>query len=187
MSRNIQSIKPLWPDTLRMPASPPKIIYLDLNHWIRLSKALSSRPDDKNGNEILTACCEGVEKGTAVFPLSSQTYVEILKNGHYRQRCDLGEVIEQISRFMVVMPRHVVATHEVEAVLDRIVGPNPQPINTMDYLDWVCLERSAWIAASALNPSVAKMSLPSFAAGTPMAQRHGMRFSKRRNGSSIVE
>ena len=135
MSRNIQSIKPLWPDTLRMPASPPKIIYLDLNHWIRLSKALSGRPDDKNDNEILAACCEGVEKGTAVFPLSSQTYVEILKNGHYRQRCDLGEVIEQISRFMVVMPRHVVATHEVEAVLDRIVGPNPQPINTMDYLD----------------------------------------------------
>ena len=136
MSRNIQSIKPLWPNTLRIPASPPKIIYLDLNHWIRLSKALSGRPDDKNDNEILAACCKGVEKGTAVFPLSFQIYMEILKNGRYLQRRDLREVMEQISRFMVVTPRHVVATHEVEAFLDRIVGPNPQPISTTDYIDW---------------------------------------------------
>ena len=61
--------------------------------------------------------------------------MEILKIRHYRQRCDLGEVIEQISRFKVVMPRHIVETHEVEAVLDRLVGPNPQPIKTMEYLD----------------------------------------------------
>ena len=37
---------------------------------------------------------------------------------------------------MVVTNRSVVATHEIEALLDQMVGPNPVPINTMDYLDW---------------------------------------------------
>ena len=32
--------------------------------------------------------------------------------------------------------RHVVATHEIEALLDRLIGPNPNPINAMNYLDW---------------------------------------------------
>lgn len=32
--------------------------------------------------------------------------------------------------------RLFVSSHEIEALLDRIVGPSPQPINTMDYLDW---------------------------------------------------
>lgn len=136
MSRNIPSIKPLWPDTLRVPTPPPKIIYLDLNHWIRLSKALAGRPDDKNDNEILAACCRAVQDGTAIFPLAFQTYAEILKNRHYSQRRNLGEVIERVSRFRVVTARHVVAKHEIEAVLNRIVGPNPHPIKTTNYLDW---------------------------------------------------
>ena len=59
--------------------------------------------------------------------------------GDYRKRCDLRQVIEQISQFIVVMPRHLVAAHENEAVLDQIVGPNPKPVNDMDYLDYgVC-------------------------------------------------
>ena len=37
---------------------------------------------------------------------------------------------------MVVTNRLVVATHEIEALLDKEVGPNPVPVNTVDYLDW---------------------------------------------------
>jgi hypothetical protein len=41
-----------------------------------------------------------------------------------------------VSRYFVVTARSVISVHEIEALLDRIVGPNPEPINTMDYLDW---------------------------------------------------
>ena len=30
----------LWPSTLALPERPPKLIYLDLNHWIELANAL---------------------------------------------------------------------------------------------------------------------------------------------------
>ena len=53
-----------------------------------------------------------------------------------RQRRDLREVSEKVSRYFVVTARSVVSVHEIEALLDRIVGPNPEPSNTMDFLDW---------------------------------------------------
>jgi hypothetical protein len=36
----------------------------------------------------------------------------------------------------VVTSRVIIAEHEVEGLLDRLFGPNPDPINAMDYLDW---------------------------------------------------
>jgi hypothetical protein len=62
--------------------------------------------------------------------------MEISKNGSHRQRRDLLEVIEPMSRFTVVMCRSIVSAHEIEAMLDRVAGPSPNPINSMDYLDW---------------------------------------------------
>lgn len=126
----------VWPRTLRLPARSPRLVYLDLNHWIELAKALSGHPDGEAHSEVLAACLRALEDRTAVFPISDTIYIEISKIGQYRQRRDLREVIEQVSRYMVVTSRSVVATHEIEALLDGIVGPNPHPINTMDYRDW---------------------------------------------------
>lgn len=126
----------VWPRTLRLPARSPKLVYLDLNHWIALAKALSGHPACEGDSEALAACLRALEDRTPVFPISGAIYIEISKIGQYRQRRDLRQVIEQLSRYMVVTSRSVVATHEIEAVLDGIVGPNPHPINTVDYLDW---------------------------------------------------
>jgi hypothetical protein len=73
------------------------------------------------------------------FQFSDSIYFEISKIGNYRQRRDLREVIETLCRFMVVTSRSVVSSHEIEALLDRIAGPNPNPVNRMDYLDWATL------------------------------------------------
>lgn len=35
----------LWPQSLRLPLRPPKLVYLDLNHWIALAKALAGHRD----------------------------------------------------------------------------------------------------------------------------------------------
>ena len=126
----------IWPRTLRRPVRPPKLVYLDLNHWITLAKALSGHPDGKNYTALLDFCLSAMERGIAIFPISLSIYVEILKIRHYQKRCDLRKAIELLSQYRVVTPRSVVAIHEIEAILDQIVGPNPEPINAMDYLDW---------------------------------------------------
>ena len=140
--RRFKWTHPLWPTTLRLPARPPRLIYLDLNHWIELSKAHIGHQDGKKHRCILDACLKAVKAvkavkdGEAVFPLSEYIYAEIAKITSYRQRRDLREVIEQVSRYMVVTSLTVVVTHEIEAVLDQTVGPNPVPLNTTNYLDW---------------------------------------------------
>jgi hypothetical protein len=126
----------VWPQTLTLPERPPKLVYLDLNHWIGLAKAQAGHLDGKAHADALSACIDAVRRGAAVFPISDSIYVEISKIGRHRQRRDLREVIEKISGFLVVTSRSVVSSHEIEVLLDRIVGPNPRPINTMDYLDW---------------------------------------------------
>ena len=126
----------IWPRTLRMPVQPPKLVYLDLNHWIALAKALAGHHDGKKDTVLLDFCLRATEGGIAIFPISLSIYVEVLKIKDYQKRCDLRKAIELLSRYRVVMPRFVVATHEIEAILDHIFGPNPKPIDTIDYLDW---------------------------------------------------
>lgn len=125
-----------WPPTLRVPTRPPKLVYLDLNHWIGLAKALAGHADGQAYREGLEQCMALVENGQVVFPISDAIYTEVSKIGQYRQRRHIRQAIETISRFVVVTSRPVIATHEVENLLDEVVGPNPLPINTMDYLDW---------------------------------------------------
>ena len=124
----------VWPRTLRIP--PYRLIYLDLNHWIELAKSYSGHRDGKRNLDILDACCKSVRGKAVVFVISDSIYMEVNKIRSHRQRQDLRRVIELISRYSVVTSRLVIATHEIEAILDKIAGPNPRPINTMDYLDW---------------------------------------------------
>jgi hypothetical protein len=77
-----------------------------------------------------------VNEGVAVFPLSDSIYTEVCKKTSHRQRRDLREVMELLSRYAVVTSRPDIGTHEVEAMLDLHVGPNPNPINATLYLDW---------------------------------------------------
>ena len=114
----------------------PRVVYLDLNHWITLAKALTGHPDGGRHRDILDRLFHSVEQGHAVFPLSLPIYVEVLKIADHRRRSDLRKVMERLGGFAVVTSRHVIVTHEIEALLDNLVGPNPNPIDPMDYLDW---------------------------------------------------
>ena len=143
----------IWPRTLRMPVRAPKLVYLDLNHWIALAKALSGHHNGKTNIALLDFCLRAVERKIAIFPISLSIYVEILKIRDYQRRCDLRKAIELLSRYMVVTSRAIVAKHEIEALLDHIVGPNPEPINAMDYLDWgifraMGMDGSIWVESA---------------------------------------
>ena len=126
----------LWPSTLHQPTRPPKLIYLDLKHWIELAKVLSGHQDGTKLRPVLDACLAAATDGKAVFALSVYIYSEIAKIANHRQRRDLREAIGLVCRHMVVTPLTVVVLHEVEALLDHAIGPRPLPINSTAYLDW---------------------------------------------------
>lgn len=131
-----ENVEILWPATLELPLRPPKLIYLDLNHWVNLAKAFSGHSDGARHADALAALVDAANRGVAVVPLSDSIYTEVGKMKQHRQRRHLREVIEAVSRYAVVTARPVVSTHEVETMLDLVVGINPTPINTMRYLDW---------------------------------------------------
>ena len=126
----------VWPRTLIRPPRPPKLVYLDLNQWIALAKASAGHRDGARYQEALDLCIAAVDDGRAVFPISDSIYFEVSKIGPYRQRRDLREVIERVCGYRVVTSRSVISAHEIEALLDDLVGPNPHQINSMEYLDW---------------------------------------------------
>lgn len=126
----------VWPRTLLQPLRPPKLVYLDLLHWVSLAKANSGHRDGGRYEEALAACVRAVEAGIAVFPIADAIYMEVSKIGPHRQRRDLRDVIERVSEYRVITSRVMIANHEVEALLDDLVGPSPNPVNEMDYLDW---------------------------------------------------
>jgi hypothetical protein len=97
---------------------------------------MAGHRDGEAHKDALAGCLDAVNQGLVLFPISDSIYFEVSKIRQYRQRRHLREVIEKVSGFMVVTARSVVSIHEIEAVLDRLVGPNPGPINSMDYLDW---------------------------------------------------
>ena len=125
-----------WPRTLRMQHPFGKVVYLDLNHWIELAKAMSGHREGRGNLDTLTVLEKAVADEVVVFPLSFTTYLEVSKIRNRRQRRDLREVIERLSRYFVVTSLWTIEHHEVEAVLDNIVGVNPNPIGYNDYLDW---------------------------------------------------
>ena len=124
-----------WPRTLRRPRDR-RIVYLDLNHWIALAKAYSGHRNGRAQRDLLDRLLQSVQAGEAVYPISFAIYIEIMKIRDRRRRSDLRKVIEHLGGFMVVTAKHVVVAHEIEALLDDLHGPSPDPVNTMDYLDW---------------------------------------------------
>lgn len=126
---------PLFPKTIKPLNGSPMIVYLDLNHWIRLSQLRISSIESGTKN-LFDEFLEHVENNRACFPLSSYTFIELGKNSNFEQRKRLRRAIEQVSLFYVVTSLHVVASHEVEALFNEIIGPNPNPFGFVKYLDW---------------------------------------------------
>ena len=128
-----------WPATLRLPTGV-RLVYLDLNHWISIAKVLAPL-GTPTATGIATGVCQlsrSVEQRSLtkhVFPVSLPIYVQrdtrsVVAAAVARTS---GRPLSTDGRFFVVTSRHVIATHEIEALLDTLIGPNPEPVNSMDY------------------------------------------------------
>jgi hypothetical protein len=76
----------------------PRIIFLDQNHWIYLSRAYHSRPDGAAFREILERLLTGVRNGIYRIPLSLSHLIEHARASDADRRRRLAEVYEVLSR-----------------------------------------------------------------------------------------
>ena len=124
-----------WPAVFR-PSYDIKLVYLDLNQWIELAKAATGNKDGARHLAALEAARGSKAAGTAIFPLSGTHYMELAGIGNYRHRCDVADVMEELSGFATILSRAVLIRVEVEAALTARFGPRPDPLAQLTLLNF---------------------------------------------------
>jgi len=117
----------VWPTALVPSPEGVRLVYLDLNHWIGLAKAAVGHRDGARHRDPLEALREANRSGSSAFPLSAEHYMEMSGIADPRQRFDVAAVMEELSGFASLVSRTVVMRLEVEAAVDAIAHPRPEP------------------------------------------------------------
>jgi hypothetical protein len=116
----------IWPPTLKRPSTGRPVVYLDFNHWISLAKAAAGHTQGDTFKDVLGTCRSSVSSGRATFVLAAAHYSEILKVGSTRQRRDLANVMESLTRFRTLVSRVTVMKLELAAALDFVLRLTPR-------------------------------------------------------------
>jgi len=101
----------------------PKLVYLDLLHWIGLAQAAVGHRSGLAHVPILEACRAARAAGTVLFPLSATHYMEMSRIQDPRQRRHLARVMEELSGFTTLAGRPMLMRWEIEAALNAMGYP----------------------------------------------------------------
>lgn len=135
---------------LNLRRSGARLVYLDLNHWISLSKYLSGHQDGPRYQTVFDACVTAVTKRHAEFPISLPLIMEIHAIRNQQQRLWLRRAMERICRWRAVLPRHIIASLEFEQVLAARLGNMRLRTAPLDYVG----NGVGWASGRRFNPSV---------------------------------
>ncbi len=111
----------VWPQSLVTRPPAPLVVFLDLNHWIGLSKAVAGHTDGLQHQGVLEACRQAHQDGRAIFPLADATYVEVSKIQDPRQRQDLAVVMEELSGFTCLLSKPTIMQLELDIALASLL------------------------------------------------------------------
>lgn len=114
-----------WPAFVARQA--PKLVYLDLMHWIGLAQASVGHPAGRRHAPVLEACRRARSTGVALFPLSATHYMEMSRIQDPRQRLNLAEVMEELSGFVTLAGRPMLMRIEIDAALAATGYPARDP------------------------------------------------------------
>lgn len=113
----------VWARVMR-PLVP--IVYLDLNHFINLSKAnIDPNTAPQGYPELLDATTTAVRDRRAVFPLSAEHIFELSTIKDPRQRKGIADIMETLSRFGYLLGRPEIARLEIEAGIEDVLEEPP--------------------------------------------------------------
>ena len=113
----------VWPRLVR-PRRP--ILYLDLNHFIGMARAIAADPKTPAGyGELFEAARAAVEEERIIIPLSGEHLFEVSAIKDPRQRSDLADVMEVLSGFQYLLGRPEIAHLEIEAGIEAILEEQP--------------------------------------------------------------
>ena len=91
-----------------------KLIYLDLNKWIDLSKAYHNPQSAEKYVDIMEVLKKSVERGEVILPLSSMHLVEPIKHFNTSRRLRLGKTMAFFSKGYTISTGMRVAIKELE-------------------------------------------------------------------------
>ena len=112
----------VWPPDLLPPSRPPALLYLDLNHWIGLSKARLGRESGSRYQSLLEALRLVTEGRRVRILLSGSLVQEISAIRDPGQREHLAAVIEELTEFEYLAGLVDVRKLELQAVMDAMTG-----------------------------------------------------------------
>ncbi|MCY3845450.1 MAG: hypothetical protein OXH69_18150 [Acidobacteria bacterium] len=111
-----------------------KIVYLDQNHWIELSRAAHGRAVKPGVREVLTAARLATAVGSACFPLSFTHVMETHKNDTPERRIRLAKFMLELSGEMTTADLPTVVRHEAHVALSRALPHRLSPPPPLHYL-----------------------------------------------------
>jgi hypothetical protein len=107
-------------------------LYLDLLHWIGLSKARVGHSDGAKYKPVYDALRQLTAEGTVTTPLSAAHYAEIdARIKSLDQRNDIAITMAELSRYVTLVPREEILRYQfrraVASALGFPVPPNVEP------------------------------------------------------------
>lgn len=105
-------------------------VYLDLNKWIDLSRAIGGKPDGERFKTVATMIRAAVEQDQASFPLSIGHYFETWKKRSSEQRHELARTMAAVSCNHAIAPHALLLPGELDRALQRRFGrpTSPRPL-----------------------------------------------------------
>jgi len=108
-------------------------MYLDLNHWYALGRAMVGHPDRAEHVDILRTLREQVEQGRLMLPLSAVHYIELAENPRDHQRKEAADVMTVLSQFNTMAPAARIIDEELAQGLHARFGRPTWPIKVKKF------------------------------------------------------
>ena len=109
----------VWPRIVR-PCRP--IVYLDLNHFIGMARAVAADPSTPaRYGDLFEATRTAVRDGRVLVPLSDVHLFQMSAIKDPKQRENVADVMETLSGFQYLLGRVEVAHLEIEAGIEAVL------------------------------------------------------------------
>src|SRR5688572_2735039 len=99
-----------------------KLIYLDQNRWIELSRAFHGRPGGERFTRVVELALQCSSRNVLAFPLSGHHYRETWKDRNYERRKRLALVMSLVSKFETLARESVVLSKELRDSMRQQFG-----------------------------------------------------------------